>query len=162
MRRNINNKQYRFSKTLINEFKNGSVNSKRIFESEEKKEVKLSNEKAKEMLNDGSAYIDFNEIPEKDRKNVVAEFKKNGLTLQNTTAKLVAKMFPTAATLGKHFEKNKEKVNILIGLGMAAGILSQFGISIDTCCASAALAMTPKMIEILCKLGKDFNINDEE
>lgn len=157
------NVQYRFSKKAINEFKR-NMNKSRIFESEEKKEEKkvskLTSDKAKELLNDGTAYFDFNEIPEKDRKPIVAAFKKSGLNLQNTSAKLVAKLIPTAESLGKSYAKNKDKVNMLIGLGMAAGILSQFGINIDSVCASAALAMTPTMIDILVKLFKDFDIDE--
>lgn len=136
----------------------------RLFESEEQEKkvqekptAEFDKNKASELLAQGS-YIDFKQIPENKRKDVLASFKKAGLQMQKTTAKSIAKIIPA---LGNAYKKNSEKVNTILALGIAAGILCQFGIDIDTCCASAGIALSPKMIEILKELYTDFDINDE-
>lgn len=143
-----NKTTYRFSKEQI-------AQARRLFESEEqvkeepKKETQISKDKVLKLIQDGTAYFNFNNIPSDKRRAVLDAFKKAGLKLQNTGIKLVAMMKPTTDALGAAYAKNSEKVNMLLGLGMAAGILSNFGVNFDTVCASAAVAMTPEMLKML-------------
>lgn len=135
---------------------------KRLCESEDvQKKEQVSKEKSLELLKDGTSFIDFNKVPSDKRKAAVEAFKKAGLVLQNTGLKLVAKMKPTTDALSQAYAKNSEKVNMLIGLGMAAGILSQYGVTLETCCASAAIAMCPEMLKILAELYTMIDLDED-
>lgn len=146
---------YRFSSKEI-------ARVKRICESEEAPKKTASKEKAMELLKDGTSFIDFNRIPADKRKAAVEAFKKAGLVLQNTGLKLVAKLKPTTDLIGQAYSKNSEKVNMLLGLGMAAGILQTFGVDLDTCCASLALSMTPEMLKMLYDVYMMPEIDEDE
>lgn len=152
------NRKYKFSNSEINRINRLCESAEEVKEEvkKEQKPAEIDKKTATDLLEKGS-YIDFKMIPENKRKNILDSFKKAGLKLQKTTCKSIAKLLPA---IGQAYSKNSEKVNSILALGIAAGVLCEYGISIDTCCASAGIMFSPKMIEILKDLATDFSFDD--